>query len=292
MKVITFYKYISIEDPESFAKEHLSFCKNFGLKGKILVSKEGINGGITGSDSIIDSYKKRLTSYINFKDIQFKETFVEDEAYRKMFVRVRKEIVTFDVDVDYNKAAKKIEPEQLKKILDKKEEVILLDVRNNYETKIGRFKGAVDLDIKKFTEFKNKIDSLKSLKNKTIVTYCTGGVRCEKASALLVESGFNDVFQLDGGILNYADKCSDAHWEGKCFVFDTRGAIDIDPNSQSEPITQCVLCHLPNSDIHNCALTTCDRFFTACRDCFNVLEGCCSKRCRGELLKKPVEVLN
>src|SRR3989344_5235874 len=162
MKVITFYKYVDIEDPESFAKEHLSFCKSLGLKGKILVSKEGINGGITGKDSIIDSYKKELTSYANFKDIQFKETFVEDEAYRKMFVRLRKEIVTFDTNIDSSKAAKKIEPEQLKKILDNNEEVILLDVRNNYETKIGKFKGAIDLDIKKFTEFKSKINSLDS----------------------------------------------------------------------------------------------------------------------------------
>ena len=116
-----------------------------------------------------------------------------------------------------------------------------------------------------------------------MITYCTGGIRCEKASAFLIENGFNNVFQLHGGILSYGNECGNTHWEGKCFVFDTRGAVDIDPNSQSEPITQCVLCNLPNADLHNCALTTCDKFFTACEDCFKVLKECCSKRCRGEI---------
>ena len=145
-------------------------------------------------------------------------------------------------------------------------------------------------------KIKNNIDenekiikNINSLKNKKIITYCTGGVRCEKASALLKENGFENVYQLHGGILAYGKECGNAHWHGKCFVFDTRGAIDIDPNSQSEPITQCVLCHLPNAELHNCALTSCDRFFTACGGCFEVLERCCSKRCRNEILSCVVK---
>ncbi len=134
-----------------------------------------------------------------------------------------------------------------------------------------------------FPEKIKQLNKINNIKNKKIITYCTGGVRCEKASAFLKENGFNDVYQLHGGILTYGQECGDSHWEGKCFVFDTRGAVDIDPNSQSEPITQCVLCNLPNSDLHNCALTSCDKFFTACEDCLRVLKGCCSKRCRGEI---------
>ena len=176
---------------------------------------------------------------------------------------------------------------------------------------MGKFTNAIHLDLGTFRGFPLKIKELQgnnkknynlinnnnkldkssnkinyeSLKNKKIITYCTGGVRCEKASALLKENGFENVYQLHGGILAYGKECGNAHWEGKCFVFDTRGAIDIDPNSKSEPITQCVLCHLPNAELHNCALTTCDRFFTACNECLEILKGCCSKRCRGEINK-------
>ncbi len=276
MKVTTFYKYTTIDDPESFAKEHLSFCKSLGLKGKILVSKEGINGGITGKNINVDSYKKKLISCKEFRDIQFRETLVGDEAYRKMFVRVRKEIVTFDTNVDYSKAARKIEPKQLKKILDEKEDVILLDVRNNYETKIGKFSGAIDLDIKKFTEFKSKINSLRSLKDKMIVTYCTGGVRCEKASAFLMENGFNNVFQLDGGILNYSDKCSDAHWGGKCFVFDRRMAISLDNSKEVHPISKCEICESFSDLYVNCKNIDCDKLFICCKTCQITFNGYCS----------------
>lgn len=277
MKVITFYKYASLEDPEFFSKEHLSFCKSVGIKGKILVSKEGLNGGITGRDEDIEEYKRKLTSYEIFKDIKFKETFVEEEAYRKMFVRVRKEIVTFDDNVDYSKAARKIKPEQLKEMLDKNEGVVLLDVRNAYEIKIGKFKQAVHLDINKFTEFKSKINSLNSLKDKMIVTYCTGGVRCEKASAFLIENGFGNVLQLDGGILNYAEKCSDFHWEGKCFVFDRRMAISLNDSKEVHPISRCEVCDNFSDLYINCKNGNCDKLFICCKNCQRKFNGYCSE---------------
>ncbi len=121
---------------------------------------------------------------------------------------------------------------------------------------------------------------LEKFKNRKIVTYCTGGIRCEKASAYMKEMGFESVYQLHGGILTYGKECGNAFWEGKCFVFDERIAIDIDPHAVSEPITHCVLCRLPSASYHNCAHTKCDEYFIACEKCYAELEGCCSKNCR------------
>ncbi len=311
MKNILFYKYIEIENTEKLRQEQLELGKSLNLLGTILIAKEGINGCLSGNEKDLEKYTEALIKNKKFSDINFKEGPVDRHTFRKLYVRARNEIVSSRFNADLRNKGKYIEPKQLKELLDNNEDVMLLDARNNYEYEIGRFKNAVHLGLDTFREFplkirelqgnnkkiynikKNnhsinndeKLKNIKLLKNKKIVLYCTGGVRCEKASAFLRENGFSNVYQLHGGILAYGKECGNAHWEGKCFVFDTRGAVDIDPNSQSEPITQCVLCNLPNAKLHNCALTTCDKFFTACRDCFEVLEGCCSKRCRNELLK-------
>ena len=323
MKNILFYKYIEIENTEKLRQEQLELGKPLNLLGTILIAKEGINGCVSGKDADIGNYKKILVKDKRFSNIKFKEGGANSHTFKKFHVRIRDEIVSSKFDVDIRNKAPYIGAKELKDLLDNNEDIVLLDARNDYEFEIGRFRGAVHLGLGTFREFPLKIRELQgnnkkiynikknnekiknlnnkikrnnhninnskiiknidSLKNKKIVTYCTGGVRCEKASAFLKEDGFNDVYQLHGGILTYGKECGNAHWEGKCFVFDTRGAVDIDPNFQSEPITQCVLCHLPNAELHNCALTTCDRFFTACRDCLEVLQCCCSKRCRGEM---------
>ena len=288
MKNILFYKYINIKEPEKLKEEQFKLANSLSLLGTILVANEGINGCLSGNVIDLEKYKKTLTENTIFSDIRFKVGPANKHTFKKLHVRVRDEIVSSKFGIKAKKSAAYIEPRQLKQLLDNNEEIILLDARNNYEIKMGRFKDAIHLDLETFRQFPLKLKQLNkinNIKNKKIITYCTGGVRCEKASAFLKENGFNDVYQLHGGILTYGQECGDSHWEGKCFVFDTRGAVDIDPNSQSEPITQCVLCNLPNSDLHNCALTSCDKFFTACEGCYKVLEGCCSKGCRGEIHK-------
>ncbi|MEK6948695.1 MAG: rhodanese-like domain-containing protein [Nanoarchaeota archaeon] len=334
MKNILFYKYIDVKNPEQLKEEQSKLAKSLNLLGTILIAREGINGCLSGEDSNLEKYKEALTKSKEFPNIKFKEVPTNKHTFKKLHVRVRNEIVSSGFNVNLKNKGKYIEPKQFKKLLDKNEDIILLDARNNYEVKMGKFANAIHLDLGTFRQFPLKIEELENnnknynkknnnlinnfknynknnikneninknfdnkiiknnnninnLKNKKIITYCTGGVRCEKASALLKENGFENVYQLHGGILAYGKECGNAHWEGKCFVFDTRGAIDIDPNSQSEPITQCVLCHLPNAELHNCALTACDRFFTACNECLEILKGCCSKRCRGELLNKAI----
>jgi len=282
MKNILFYKYINIKEPEILNEEQFNLAKSLNLLGTILVASEGINGCLSGNEKDLEEYKKIMRKDKKLSDIKFKEGPANKHTFKRLHVRVRDEIVSSKFKADIKKAAHYIEPIELKELLDKNENIILLDARNNYEYNIGKFKNAIHLDLDTFREFPIKIKQFKKIKNKKIITYCTGGIRCEKASAFLRENGFENVYQLHGGILSYGKEVGNAHWEGKCFVFDTRGAVDIDPENQSEPITQCVLCNLPNADLYNCALTTCDRFFTACDDCLEVLKGCCNKRCRGD----------
>lgn len=279
MKNIIFYKYLDIENPEKLKEEQLNLTKSLNLLGTILVAKEGINGCLSGNDKDLEQYKKYLKKNKKFSRIKFKESFSNKYTFKKLHVRVRDEIVSSKFNVDIKNKAPYIEPKGLKKLLDNNEDVVLLDVRNNYEVKMGKFRNAIHLHLETFKQFPTKINKIKNLKDKKIIAYCTGGIRCEKASALLRENGFENVYQLHEGILNYGKECGNAHWQGKCFVFDTRGAIDI-ANNHSEPITQCVLCHLPCAKLHNCDLKTCDKFFTACENCFKVLKGCCSKKCR------------
>jgi len=218
-----------------------------------------------------------------FSDVKFKVTKADKHTFKRLSVRIRKEIVTSRLKANLNNAAPYIEPKHMKQLLDSKEDLVLLDARNDYEFKIGKFKKAMHLNLDTFRQFSQNINQFKNLKNKKIITYCTGGVRCEKASAFLREQGFNDVHQLHGGILAYGNEIGNQHWQGKCFVFDQRGAIDIDPLNQSKLISQCILCNLPSAEYHNCKLTSCDKRFLACKDCLKTLKKCCSKNCRNLL---------
>jgi len=284
MKNILFYKYAGIDDVDSFRKNQAELCSSLSLLGTVLIAQEGINGCLSGSDGEIDRYKRSFLDDERFSDMQFKEGIVTQHTFRKLKVNIKKEIVAFRHEVDLRNAAPYVEPRELKKLLGSKEELILVDARNRYETKIGKFENAVTLPIRTFRQLPGKLDSIKDLKGKKIVTYCTGGVRCEKASAFLKENGFNEVYQLHGGILNYGKECGNAHWQGKCFVFDTRAAIDIDSHNKSEPISQCIICRIPSADYHNCALTSCDKRFIACESCLKILEDCCSKDCRNNFV--------
>ena len=253
MKNILFYKFIELKNLEELRESLLEKAKMLDLKGKILIAEEGVNGCVSGEDEAIQKFQVFLTQRKVFGPIEFKTGATNKHNFKKMFVRIRKEIITFKQDIDLNNGAPYIEPKELKEALDSGEEIILLDARNIYESKIGKFKNAVAPNILLFTQLPRALEKMPELKEKRIVTYCTGGIRCEKSSAWMIENGFTNVQQLHGGIIRYGDECGNAHWEGKCFVFDRRGAIDIDPKNQNEPITQCELCAIPTSDYHNCA---------------------------------------
>ncbi|MEK6886198.1 MAG: rhodanese-related sulfurtransferase [Nanoarchaeota archaeon] len=288
---ILFYKYVEIKDLTEFQAKHLVLCKSLELKGRVLIAEEGINGNLTGENDKIELYKNELTKDSRFSDIQFKEGPTSNHNFRKMFVRIKPEIVTWKLKANIKNKAQYIEPEELKKLFEKNEDFVIFDIRNKYEFEIGHFEKAIRMDIDKSTELPSVMKDLMKYKNKKIVTCCTGGVRCEKASAYLRENGFNDIKQLHGGIIHYGEVCGNSHWNGKCFVFDTRGAVDLDTKNQNKPITQCVLCSLPCDTYYNCANTKCDARFIACDKCFETLNSRCSKNCRN-IVKTNPEVYN
>lgn len=222
-----------LPEVEQFREEHYALCEKLGLKGKVLVAKEGINGCLSGEDSQIDAYKQVMHADNRFSDLMFKEGIASEHTFRKLFVKIRDEIITSKFGVDAKSAAAYVEPKVLKEWLDAGEEVVLLDARNDYETRVGKFKGAIDPNLKTFQEWIEVPERFAHLKDKKVVTYCTGGIRCEKASAYLKEQGFENVYQLHGGILTYGAECGKEHWEGECFVFDGRGAVELDPSAQS-----------------------------------------------------------
>lgn len=289
--VSSFYKYAEVDDPIEFQKKHLEFCKSLNLKGRILIGEEGINGCVYGTKSQIEGYKNELKKNHLFTDIEFKDNVTDKPAYRKIFVRLRKEIVHSGLNVDLGKTAKFLTPAQLKEMLDKKEDVILVDMRNNYEAKIGKFKNAIILPMRNFRELPNAVKEIGHLKEKKIVVYCTGGIRCEKASAFLKENGFNNVFQLKGGILRYGEEFPDTYWEGKCFVFDDRITIDINKKNKA-PLNNCVWCSNPCDDYLNCHNLDCDKLFICCEECKEERnKGCCEECEKAEKRRKEIVMI-
>jgi len=278
--IILFYKFTDIENPEEFVEQQLTFCNKEGLLGKILVAGEGINGSLSGSKGQIESYKKFLTQLPAFSDINFKEEVGTFNPFKKMIVRQKNEIIRMDQDLDLNKKGKYITPEELMNLYDSDEEFIVLDTRNNYESDVGKFKDAITPDIETFRDFPKALKSLEDKKDKKIITYCTGGIRCEKATAYMIKEGFTNVYQLHNGIINFCQQYPDTLWEGKCFVFDERLLSTVDPDSV--PITNCIHCNEKCDRYRNCKNPTCDDFIVLCENCGQQFNGCCSEKCMDE----------
>ena len=281
-KVILFYKYVDIENPAELVDQHLEWCSANDIKGRIFFAKEGVNGTVSGKIENIEKYKKYLTSFPEFEDIWFKEDDSNEHAFKKIHVRLKNQIVNGDLlDVSLKNGGKRLSPEELLKFYEEQKNFIIIDTRNGYESKIGKFRNAITPPMKNFREWKKIVDEdLKDYKDKTVVTYCTGGIRCEKASAYMVEQGFKDVYQLDGGIFNYIKKFPDTHWQGGMFVFDERRVVNPNSNEELKHIAECYFCGKPTSYYINCHNLNCDRIIVSCHECKVENDYCCSEECR------------
>jgi UPF0176 protein len=243
-----------------------------------LIGKEGINGSVCGKKEDVEKYKEGLRKNRLFSDIKFKQQESQKKAFSRLYISVRKEIVHFGFDVNLKNTAQFISPKQLKEWLDSNEDIVLVDMRNDYESKIGKFRNAVTLNINNFRDLPKAVENIKRLKDKKIVAYCTGGIRCEKASAFLKENGFSHVYQLKGGILKFGEEFPDTYWEGKCFVFDDRIAIDLNKNN-SDILNGCELCNKKAESYINCHNLDCDRLFSCCDECKINFNASCSEEC-------------
>jgi UPF0176 protein len=242
------YKFEPLENLDSLIPEFQNKCDELGLKGSVYLSPNGINFSIAGTEEDVDTYIKFMEEHSRFRDIPLKKTFSETQPFRRMKVRLKKEIISLGRD-DINPkelTGDYISPRELLEIYEKKEDVIVLDTRNEYETRVGLFENAIDLQLDTFRDFPSAIETLpEEYKDKQIVMYCTGGIRCEKASAVMMKAGFSDVKQLKGGVLDYFKETGGAYWNGDCFVFDERVALDKELN-ETEYI-YCYICREPLS---------------------------------------------
>lgn len=275
-KILLYYKFTPISDPEAVRLWQKTLCDSLGLKGRILISKHGLNGTVGGDLENLKAYAKATKSYSGFKGIQFKWSDGGSKDFPRMSVKVRDEIVSFgagdELQVDENGVVgggKHLKPEQVNKLVEEHgDDVVFFDGRNAYEAKVGKFKNAVVPDTRTSKDFITELESGKydDIKDKKVVTYCTGGIRCEILSSLMKNRGFNDVYQIDGGIVKYGEKYGDdGHWEGSLYIFDDRMSMEF--SDHASVIGECIHCSGKTSNYENCALASCNDLVLICESC-------------------------
>ncbi len=277
---LAYYIFNPIENPKREVKNHKRFFKDRDVLGRIYISEEGINGQMSGSQADTQDYIAWLRQ--DFPDVKFKIHTLNENIFPRMTVKYRKQLVALDETVDMELGGDHVSPKQWREMLESDESYLLLDVRNQYEWEIGHFEGATLPPLEKFRDFPKYADELKEdvdPKKTKVMMYCTGGIRCELYSAMLKERGFEDVYQLDGGVIQYGLDEGSKHWRGKLFVFDDRLAVPID-GKEAEPIAKCIHCHLPCDTYYNCANMDCNNLFISCPSCTESYSGCCQHSCQ------------
>ncbi len=265
-KIILYYKFVLIVDPQTTMRWQRELCMRLHLKGRVIISNHGINGTLGGELDDVKAYVHEMNLTREFKDIEYKWSDGAREDFPKLCVRVRKELVTLDPEEDFSVFDKgtPLRPEAWHKYIEEHPDVTILDVRNDYESDIGAFKGAIKPKIKTFKEVKETLGALP--KDQPVLTYCTGDIRCEYLSAYMKHKGFKDVYHLDGGIVKYGERYGDAgYWEGKCYVFDKRMKLAF--SDASADVGTCVHCGAKTSEQVNCADLSCNQQFVACKAC-------------------------
>ncbi len=234
------------EELPALRAQLMASTRDLGLRGTILLATEGINLFVAGPRDATDAFMAGLRALPGLADLEPKESFSDEQPFNRMLVKIKKEIIAFGVEgIDpARRPAPRLDPRELKRWLDEGRPVTLLDTRNDYEVKLGTFQNAVVPVLDHFREFPEVIRALPAeLKQRPVVTFCTGGIRCEKAAPFLVREGFSEVYQLEGGILKYFELCGGAHFEGECFVFDRR--VGVDARLQETASVLCFACQTP-----------------------------------------------
>ena len=240
------YRFVDLPDRDALRQPFLDQCNQSGLRGTILLSHEGINFFLAGSQAGIDTYLDFLNKDERFSDMSLKYSYTDYQPFNRMNVRLKKEIISLGMDnvKPSERTGDEITPKEFKQWLDEGREVAIIDTRNDYEIRLGTFENAVDLNIKSFRAFPKAIEGLpETMKDTPVVMFCTGGIRCEKASVVMMDAGFSNVKQLKGGILGYFEEVGGDHWQGDCFVFDHRVALG--PDLEQSDVVQCFACRQP-----------------------------------------------
>jgi UPF0176 protein len=275
-KVILYYKFVPVADPAMTMRWQKELANRLALKGRVIVSPQGINGTLGGNIENLREYKREMNRSVLFKGITYKWSDGRGNEFPKLSVKVRDELVAFRANDEIvvneqgiQNGGQHLKPEQVHKLIQERgDEVIFFDGRNSYEAQVGRFKNAVIPAVKTTPDFLKEIEDPKydAIKERPIVTYCTGGVRCEILSVLMRNRGFKEVYQMDGGIVTYGQKYGDeGFWEGSLYIFDGRMNHRFSANSRD--IGQCVHCRAKTSQFINCADLSCNQLVLVCQSC-------------------------
>jgi predicted sulfurtransferase len=293
MGIITiYYKYVAIEDPHAIMRWQKNLCIELGLKGRILIAKEGINGTVGGTSDAIAAYKKAMLDHPFFTDLDFKDSPGEADHFSKLRVVIRPEIVHLGLDttqITARDVGKHLSPEQAHQFISQKNDnTIVLDTRNKSEWKIGRFNGAVNADIEYFRELPAYIDqNIDLFKGKEVLMACTAGVRCERASAYLKSKNVaTAVYQIKGGIHRYVEQFPDGEFRGKNYVFDGRISVKIN----DDIVGTCDRCGISYDEPSNCINAECNRQLVTCPTCREKWLNTCSEKCSQLVHNKLVRI--
>lgn len=293
-QVLAFYCITPIENPHDEVKLHKKFFKDRDITSRIYISEQGINGQMSASLEDAEEYIAWMRSKPEFNDVKFKLDPWHEQAFPRQTVKYRKNLVACDNPVDFSKRGEHVSPEAWKEMLEDEKDYCLIDVRNDYETKIGHFEGADLPPCKDFRDFEKYADELEQKhqdEKPPVMMYCTGGIRCELYSSILKEKGFDEVYQLDGGVINYGHKVGSKHWLGKLFVFDDRLTVQIS-DEEAPVISECQFCSKPTDHYYNCANMECNTLFLSCDDCIKDYQGCCTKDCSQSERVRPYHLQN
>jgi UPF0176 protein len=292
-QVLLFYKYVHIDDTEAFKKFYTELCTRHGLLGRTIIAEEGLNGTLEGTLDNTEAFVKELLEDKRFCDMQIKRSEGTGATFPRLSVKIRNEIVGthFPKEVDpTKKTGKYLKPDELREWYESGKDFVVVDMRNSYEFESGHFKNSFDPKMDASRELPEKIEAIKeAVKDKPVLTVCTGGVRCEKMSAYLLHEGFDEdkVYQLDGGMHSYMEKYPGKDFLGTLFTFDNRLVMDF--GGEREVIGKCKRCGATNEQYQNCANADCNMLFLICDDCMSAEgPGFCSEKCE----KSTARVVN
>ena len=287
--IYAFYRFVKVNDKKKLKHKIDNYCQHKTIRGTILISDEGINATISGVNYDLLQVTKIIKTDLCIRKLNIKINVCNFLPFNRMKVRIKKEIVTMGIkNLDVNRSkAKYLNPTEWNKNLNR-DNVKIIDIRNNYEIAIGKFKNSINIQTNSFREFPSKFESIKVDKKEKILMYCTGGIRCEKASAYLINKGYKNVYQLNGGIIEYTRQVKEHNLEnkflGKNFVFDNRMSERI----SGDIISNCHQCGDKCDEHVNCNNEACHLLFIQCDSCAKKYDGCCSIEC-SEIYSLPIE---
>jgi predicted sulfurtransferase len=290
-KIILFYKYVDIESPKATYKWLFKLCQELNLKGRILLAQEGINGTLGGTLAALTKFIEAMNNHPLFGGIDFKDSDGSADHFPRMQITIKKEILNSGLAPEYkaHNGGKHLKPSEVHAMLSEKPaDLVVLDARNDFEWKIGKFTDAITPDIPHFRDFPDYVDkNLGTFKDKQVLMYCTGGIRCERASAYLKAQGVaKEVYQIEGGIHRYVEQYPEGFFRGKNYVFDARVTVRIN----DDVVGRCDICSADYDEITNCINASCNKQFIVCPACVEKLHNTCSSSCKELVDAKKVNV--